>query len=66
MKPIAFKVSFAIAVYYDLNINQIEVKTGFFYSLINQLVYIQILKDSESFANKIIVCKLLKAIYDLK
>lgn len=34
-KPIAFRVFFAIAAFFDLDINQIDVKTAFFYSLID-------------------------------
>lgn len=41
-------------------------KTAFFYRLINQLVYVQIPKGSETVANKNMVCKLLKALYGLK
>lgn len=35
VKPIAFQVLFAIAVYYDLNIDQMDVETAFLYGLIN-------------------------------
>ncbi len=66
VKPMAFRVLFAIAAYYDLDINQMDVKTAFFYSLIDQLVYIQIPKDSEDSTNSGKVCKLLKALYGLK
>lgn len=66
MKPIAFKILFVITAYYDLDINQINMKIAVFYDLINQLLYIQIPKGLESFANKGIVCKLLKAFYSLK
>lgn len=62
----AFKILFTIAIYYNLNINQINMKMGFFYRLINQLVYIQILKNYETIANKGIVFKLLKAFYGVK
>lgn len=34
--------------------------------MIDQLVYVQILKESENSTNKKIVCKLLKALYGLK
>lgn len=37
-------------------------KTTFFYKLIDQLVYIQIQKDSKTSANKGMICKLLKAL----
>lgn len=39
-----FRALFAIAAYYDLDINQIDEKTAFLYKLIDQLVYIQISK----------------------
>ncbi len=38
VKPMAFRVLFAIAEYYDLDINQMDVKTAFFYDLIDQLI----------------------------
>lgn len=61
-----FKVLFAIAVYYDLEIDQIDVKIAFLYSLIDHLIYIQVPKGSETQAIKEIVCELLKVLYDLK
>ena len=66
VKPIAFRVLFAIAAYYDLDINQIDIKTAFFYRLIDQLIYVEIAKGTETEVNKDIVCKLLKALYGLK
>ena len=57
---------FAIAAYYDLDIDQIDVKTAFLYGLIDQLIYVQIPKRSEDATNKGMVCKLLKALYGLK
>lgn len=66
VKPIAFRVIFAIVAYYNLDIDQMDIKTVFFYDLINQLVYIQISNDSEDATNKSKVCKLLKALYGLK
>lgn len=66
VKPMALKVLFAIAVYYDLDIDQMDVKTAFFYSLINKLLYVQIPKGSKPTSTKGMVCKLLKALYGLK
>ena len=66
VKPMAFRVLFAIAAYYDLDIDQMDVKTVFLYGLIDQLVYVQIPKGSEDSTNKGMVCKLLKALYGLK
>lgn len=38
MKPMAFRVLFTIAAYYDFDINQIDVKAAFLYGIIDQLV----------------------------
>lgn len=61
----AFRVLFAIAAYLDLDIDQIDVKTAFLYGLIDQLIYVEMPKGTETEANKN-VCKLLKALYVLK
>ncbi len=66
VKPMAFRVLFAIAVFFDLDINQMDVKIAFLYGLINQLVYVDIPKRSETEANRNMVCKLFKALYGLK
>ena len=66
VKPMAFKVLFAIATFLDLDINQMDVKTAFLYGLINQLVYVEIPKGTESKDNWNMVYKLLKALYGLK
>ena len=62
----AFRVLFAIAAFYDLDIDQMDVKTAFLYSLIDQLVYIEIPKRIKTEANQNMVCKLLKVLYVLK
>lgn len=66
VKPMAFRVLFAIAAFYDLDIDQMDVKTAFLYGLIDQLVYVEIPKGTESESNRNMVCKLLKALYGLK
>lgn len=66
VKLIVFRVLFTIAGYYNLDIDQIDIKTAFFYSLINDLVYVQISKGSKIIAIKKMVYKLLKTFYDLK
>lgn len=66
VKPIAFRVLFAIAAFYNLDINQMDVKTAFLYGLIDQLIYVEIPKGTESESNQNMVCKLLKALYSLK
>ena len=66
VKPMAFRVLFAIAAFFDLDIDQMDVKTAFLYGLIDQLVYVEIPKGRETEANRNMVCKLLKALYGLK
>lgn len=66
VKPMAFQVLFAIAAFFDLDIEQMDVKTAFLYGLIDQLVYVDIPRGSETEANCNMVCKLLKALYGLK
>lgn len=43
-----------------------DVKTAFLYGLIDQLVYVDILRGSETEATRNMVCKLLKALYGLR
>lgn len=62
----AFRVLFAIAAYFDLDIDQMDVETAFLYGLIDQLVYVDIPKSTKSEENRNMVCKLLKALYGLK
>lgn len=62
----AFRILFAIAAYYNLDIDQIKVKITFFYGLIDQVVYVQIQKGSENSAKKKIAYKVFKALNNLK
>lgn len=62
VKPMAFRVLFAIT-FFDLDIDQIDVKTAFLYGFIDQFIYIEILKGIETEANYNIICKLLKSLY---
>ena len=62
----AFRVLFAVTAFFDLDIDQMDVQTAFLYRLIDQLVYVDIPKGSETEANRGIICKLLKALYGLK
>lgn len=66
IKLIVFKVLFIIAIFYNLNIDQINIKIVFFHDFINQLIYIKILKKIKIKANKNIIYKLLKALYSLE
>lgn len=59
----ALRVLFAIAAYHDLDIDQMDVKTVFLYSIIKQLIYVKLLPRYKKQGT---VCKLLKDLYGLK
>ena len=61
-----FCIYFFLKAFYNLDINQIIIKTVFLYGLIDQLIYIKILKKIKIKLNKNMVYKLLKALYSLK
>lgn len=61
-----FRTLFALAAFFDLDINQMDVKRAFFYDLIDQLIYMEIPKGTEIETTKNMVYKLLKALYGLK
>lgn len=61
-----FRVLFVFVAKYNLNIDEVDVKTVFLYSFIDQLVYILLSNYSETQATKKIICKLLKALNDVK
>lgn len=44
----AFRVLFTVAAYYNLDIDQINVKTTLLYNLINHIVYVQVPKGSKT------------------
>lgn len=41
----AFRALFAIAAFYDLDIEQMDVKIAFFHGIIDQLFYVKVPKD---------------------
>ena len=59
MKPMAFHGLFAIAAYYNLDIDQMDVKTAFLYGLMDQLICVEMLKRTETSETRDLVCKLL-------
>lgn len=61
-----FGTLFALAAFFDIDIDQIAVKTAFLYGLIDQLIYMGVLKGTETEVINNMVCKLLKAMYGLK
>lgn len=56
-----FRISFVLALFYNLDINKMYEKIIVLYSLINYLIYIKIKKNIEIKTNKNIIYKLLKA-----
>ena len=62
----AFCVLFAIAPFYDLDIDQMDVKTAFLYGLVNQLIYVKQPKNTETKETQDFVGQLHKALYGLK
>lgn len=61
----AFQVLFAIAAFYNLDIDQIDIKTAFFYRDIDQLLYVVLPKGYYK-DQKHMVCRLNKVLYNLK
>ena len=62
----AFRVFFAITAFFDLDIDQMNIKTVFLYSFIDQFVYVEIFKDIKTKTNCNIIYKFLKTLYNLK
>lgn len=58
-----FRALFAIAAHLNLDIDQMNVKTTLLYGIIDQLIYVHM---STGYKRVGLVCKLLKALYDLK
>ena len=63
VKPMAFRLLFALAAHHDLDIEQLDVVTAFLYGVIAQLIYVQMPKGYEKAG---MICKLNKALYGLK
>jgi len=64
VKPMSYKAIFAIAVAYDLEIEQMDVKTAFLYGMVKNDVYVSQPEGFTDGTRK--VCKLRKALYGLK
>ncbi len=64
VKPISYKAIFAITAAYDLEIEQMDVKTAFLYGMVKNDVYISQPEGFTDGTRK--VCKLRKALYGLK
>jgi hypothetical protein len=66
VKPMSYKLRFAIAAAYDLEIEQMNIKTAFLYGNIDTEVYVEQPQGLEAVGQKTKVCKLNKALYVLK
>ena len=66
IKPISYKLLFAIAAANDLEIEQMDVKTAFLYSNIDTEIYVEQPKGIKAIGELHKVCKLNKALYSLK
>ena len=58
-----FRILFAMAAAYDLDIEQMNVKTAFLYGIVEELIYVHM---PPGFHIPGMVCKLNKALYGLK
>jgi hypothetical protein len=65
VKPMAFRALFAIAAYYDLDADQLDVKTAFLYGDIDTLIFVKVPDGYDKWSGKR-VCRLNKALYGLK
>jgi hypothetical protein len=66
VKPMSYKLLFAIAAAYDLEIEQMDVKTAFLYGDIDVEVYVEQPDGFNESGQSDKVCKLRKALYGLK
>ncbi|EGU73768.1 hypothetical protein FOXB_15720 [Fusarium oxysporum f. sp. conglutinans Fo5176] len=64
VKPMSYKMIFAIAAALDLELEQMDVKTAFLYGLVTEEIYVQQPEGFDDGSGR--VCKLLKALYGLK
>lgn len=64
VKPMSYKMIFAIAVALDLELEQMDVKTAFLYGLINEEIYVQQFEGFDGGSGR--GCKLMRALYRLK
>ena len=65
VKPMAFRALFAIAAFYNLDIEQMDVKTEFLHGIIDQLLYVEVPRGYEQ-EWKDQICRLRRALYGLK
>jgi len=67
VKPMSYKVLFAIAAAHDLELEQMDVKTAFLYGEIKETVFVELPPGVDpSIDRKTKVCKLRKGLYGLK
>ena len=66
VKPMSYKLLFAIAAANDLEIEQMDVKTAFLYGDIDTKIYVEQPEGMGAIGESYKVCKLNKALYGLK
>ncbi|KAM6514095.1 hypothetical protein FALCPG4_18898 [Fusarium falciforme] len=64
VKPMSYKMIFAITAALDLELEQMDVKTAFLYGLVTEEIYVEQPEGFNDGSGK--VCKLLRALYGLK
>ena len=64
-KPMSYKILFALAAHYNLDIHQMDVKSAFLHRDLDEEIYLN-LPNSFQDGGEDVVCKLLKFLYDLK
>ncbi|KAJ0124118.1 Uncharacterized protein HZ326_31466, partial [Fusarium oxysporum f. sp. albedinis] len=64
VKPMSYKMIFAIAAALDLELEQMDVKTAFLYGLVTEEIYVEQPEGFDDGSGR--VCKLLRALYGLK
>ncbi|KAJ8107603.1 hypothetical protein ONZ43_g6683 [Nemania bipapillata] len=64
VKPMSYKILFAMAAAWDLEIEQMDVKTAFLYGEIEEDIYVEQPHEFEDGSKR--VCKLRRALYGLK
>src|SRR6266487_2531866 len=64
-KPMSYKILLALAAHYNLEVNQMNVKSAFLYGDLDEEIYLN-LPDSFQDGGEDVVCRLLKSLYGLK
>ena len=66
VKLMSYKTIFAIAAANDWDVEQMNVKTAFFYGNVNEKIYVKVFYGYTDSKHLRVICRLRKALYDLK